>query len=56
MLIFPFSPVPELRLKMWGKYMKLCDALIIGSYFKTDGKWNNPVDPDRVDKFMKKIK
>jgi hypothetical protein len=38
------------------EYMKLCDALIIGSYFKTDGQWNNPVDPARVNNFMKKIK
>jgi hypothetical protein len=37
-------------------YMILCDALIIGSYFKTDGKWSNPVDKNRVDRFLKKIK
>ncbi len=38
------------------EYLKLCDALIIGSYFKADGKWSNPVDPVRVSKFMRQIR
>lgn len=29
-------------------YYEYCDALIIGSYFKQEGKWFNPIDPDRV--------
>ena len=37
-------------------YMKYCDALIIGSYFKTDGKWFNAVDINRVKKFMNRVK
>lgn len=31
------------------------DALIIGSYFKKEGYWANPVDPDRVKQFMEHI-
>lgn len=37
------------------KYIKLSDALIVGSYFKKEGKWSNPVDFERVKKFMEKI-
>ncbi len=36
-------------------YLEYCDALIIGSYFKKDGKWFNPVDKDRVLDFLKKL-
>ena len=39
-----------------NEYFNLCDALIIGSYFKTNGLWANPVDPDRVIKLIKKVK
>jgi membrane complex biogenesis BtpA family protein len=45
-----------ITIKNVHEYMKLCDALIIGSWFKTNGKWSNPVDPGRVKKFMKLIK
>jgi uncharacterized protein len=37
-------------------YLKYCDSLIIGSYFKTGGKWHNPVEIKRVKDFMKTIK
>lgn len=37
--------------KVWNK----TDGLIVGSYFKVDGKGNNDVDPARVDAFMNKI-
>ena len=37
-------------------YNQYCDALIIGSYFKTDGKWYNPVEIKRVKEFVYKIK
>jgi uncharacterized protein len=39
-----------------NEYMKYCDSLIIGSYFKVDGKWFNPVDLNRVKKFVNRIK
>lgn len=38
------------------QYIEYCDALIIGSYFKKNGLWSNPIDPDRVRSFMKKVK
>ncbi|MFA6599277.1 MAG: BtpA/SgcQ family protein [Ignavibacteriaceae bacterium] len=37
-------------------YLEYCDALIIGSYFKEEGKWFNPIDPERVKKIMGKIR
>ncbi len=37
------------------KYFPLCDAMIIGSYFKKKGDWKNSVDSNRVKLFMKKI-
>jgi membrane complex biogenesis BtpA family protein len=38
------------------EYLKNCDALIIGSHFKADGYWKNPVEIKRVKDFVKKIK
>ncbi|XP_049829809.1 uncharacterized protein F13E9.13, mitochondrial isoform X1 [Schistocerca gregaria] len=37
------------------KYMN-ADGLIVGSHFKKDGRWQNAVDPERVQRFMEKIK
>ena len=37
-------------------YLDYCDALIIGSYFKQDGKWSNPIDPERVKNLLNRIK
>ncbi len=38
------------------KYFPLCDAMIIGSYFKKNGNWQNTVDAERVKSFIKKVK
>ena len=38
------------------RFLQFCDALIIGSYFKQDGKWFNQIDPERVKNFMLKNK
>ncbi|MFA7228888.1 MAG: BtpA/SgcQ family protein [Melioribacteraceae bacterium] len=38
-----------------GLFREYCDAFIVGSYLKKDGKWHNPVDPERVKSLMKKI-
>ena len=38
------------------KYFNLCEAMIIGSYFKKNGNWKNTVEPKRVKQFMTKIK
>jgi len=37
-------------------YLDSADALIIGSYFKKDGKWENTVDAGRTKKFMEKVR
>lgn len=31
------------------------DALIVGSHFKVDGHWRNPVDPARVERFVDEV-
>lgn len=38
------------------QYLPICDGLIIGSYFKRDGYWENEIDVERVEAFMKKVK
>ena len=35
------------------KILSLCNGCIVGSSLKLDGKWWNPVDPDRVKAFMR---
>ncbi len=35
-------------------YMNICDALIVGSHFKTGGDWREGVCPERVKSFMDK--
>ena len=37
-----------------GDYLEAADALIVGSYFKKDGRWQNQLDAKRVSAFMKK--
>ena len=37
-------------------YFEYCDAVIIGSYFKREGKWYNQIDPERVKMLMSKTK
>ncbi len=38
------------------KYYEYCDAFIIGSYFKKEGKWFNTIDIERVKGLLEKIK
>ncbi len=35
-----------------SKFYELADGFIIGSYFKKDGQWQNPPDPERIKKLM----
>ena len=37
-------------------YLALADGFIVGSFFKVEGKVENPVDAARVKEFMKKIR
>jgi membrane complex biogenesis BtpA family protein len=38
-----------------NEYLPHADALIVGSYFKKDGLWENEVDYERVAAFMEKV-
>jgi membrane complex biogenesis BtpA family protein len=35
-----------------ARYYALADGFIVGSFFKRDGRWSEPVDPQRVAQFM----
>ena len=37
------------------QYKEFADGFIVGSYFKKEGKWFNPPDPDRIEKFLQKF-
>lgn len=39
-----------------GEYLKVCDGLIVGSWFKEKGDWKRPVSGERVRRFMEKVK
>lgn len=34
-------------------FYQLADGFIVGSYFKKDGRWSEPVDPHRIERLMK---
>jgi predicted TIM-barrel enzyme len=36
-----------------SRFSPLADGFIVGSFFKKDGKWSEPVDPRRVERFMR---
>ena len=36
-------------------FINIADALIVGSFFKRDGLWSNPLDPERVKLLMQKV-
>jgi uncharacterized protein len=38
-----------------SNFYESSDAFIIGSYFKENGYWENPIDPNRINKFLKAI-
>ncbi len=35
-----------------ANYLQICDAMIIGSYFKEDGYWENKLSYERITNFM----
>lgn len=39
-----------------GGFLPVCDGLIIGSHFKKDGAWANPVDRERVLRFTDRVR
>lgn len=38
------------------RYLAAADALIVGSWFKRDARWNNEVEPDRVARLMERVR
>lgn len=36
--------------------LPLADGLIVGSWLKVDGHWKNPIDPSRLEAFLKALK
>ena len=38
------------------RQLAVSDGAVVGSTFKVDGKFENPVDPARVKAFMDKVK
>jgi membrane complex biogenesis BtpA family protein len=51
--VFVGSGVNDKNIEKYGEYVS---GFIIGTYFKKDGKVENPVDGERVKKLMEKIK
>ena len=37
-------------------FLPVCDGLIVGSHFKREGHWANPLDADRVRRFMDRVR
>jgi len=51
-LDFPVIVGSGLTLENVATYVPLCDAMIVGSYFKENGHWENDLNYDRVAHFM----
>lgn len=39
-----------------AQYLPLVDGIIIGSHFKVNDDWKNPIDGEKVKRFMEKVK
>lgn len=38
-----------------ANYLPICNGMIVGSHFKKDGYWENPLDENRIQHFMDKV-
>ena len=54
-LDFPVLVGSGITLENVAKYVPLCDAMIVGSYFKDKGQWQNDLNYDRVARFMDRV-
>ena len=54
-LDFPVLVGSGVNLENVATYFPICDAMIIGSYFKEKGYWENPIDKQRVVALMEKV-
>ena len=55
------SPLPVMvgsgvNLENVERYLPHADGIVVGSYFKKDGQWDNEMDPERVKRFMDKVR
>ena len=55
-LDFPVMIGSGLTLENVSTYAPLCDAMIVGSYFKDNGHWENDLNYDRIASFMNRIR
>lgn len=55
-LDFPVMVGSGLTLENVSTYVPLCDAMIVGSYFKDNGHWENDLNYDRVAGFMDRVR
>lgn len=55
-LNFPVIVGSGLTLDNLKEYYPICDAMIVGSYFKENGYWENAIDENRVMLFMEELK
>lgn len=51
--VFVGSGITETNIQ---RYWNFADAFIVGSWFKEDGNWKNPVSEERVVAFMNKVR
>ncbi len=54
-LDFPILVGSGITLENVESYLPICDAMIVGSYFKDEGYWENELNYERVSNFMKLI-
>ena len=55
-LDFPILVGSGITLDNVSTYLPICDAMIIGSYFKEKGYWENTLSYDRIAKFMEQVR
>ncbi len=55
-LNFPIIVGSGITLDNVSSYLHICDAMIVGSYFKEDGYWENTLSYERVAKFMEQVR
>lgn len=55
-LDFPVMVGSGITLENVATYVPLCDAMIVGSYFKDKGHWQNDLNYDRVAGFMNRVR
>ncbi|MFT5238419.1 MAG: membrane complex biogenesis BtpA family protein [Flavobacteriaceae bacterium] len=55
-LNFPIIVGSGITLDNVCSYLPICDAMIVGSYFKEDGYWENKLSSERIAKFMNQVR